>query len=280
MRCLEHGVTGRVVDVAAGRDADTAHLRSQRVGQVVAIEIHGCDDIEFLRPRQNLLQRNVRNSILDQDFAGGECSFLFRICRFLAFVDHRAIVLIPGVGLVGEFALGKLVAPVAEGAFRELHDVALVHEGQALAAVRDAVLECRADQAFGAFLRYRFQADAAASGEADLLVFGREILLEELEEFRIRIRAALELDARVNVLGVFAEDHHVDIFRVAHGRRHAGEPAYRAQADVEIEQLAQRHVEGTDAAADRRRQRALDGHEVLAAGGDRLVRQPAAGQVE
>ena len=48
-----------------------------------------------------------------------------------------------------------------------------------------------------------------------------------------------------------------------HGRRDALEPAHGAEADVEIEDLAERDVQRADAAADRRRERALDADEVL-----------------
>ena len=104
--------------------------------------------------------------------------------------------------------------------------------------------------------------------------------------FRISIsslrfgRALFDLEARVDVFGVLAEDHHVDQLGVLHRRRHALEPAHRAQAHVEVEELAQRDVERADAAADRRGERALDPDEVLAERVDGLVGQPRAGRVE
>jgi hypothetical protein len=49
---------------------------------------------------------------------------------------------------------------------------------------------------------------------------------------------------------------------------------HRAQADVEVEHLAQRDVERADAAADRRGQRALDADEIFLERLDRVVRQP------
>ena len=52
------------------------------------------------------------------------------------------------------------------------------------------------------------------------------------------------------------------------------EPLHRAQADVEIEHLAQRDVERADAAADRRGQRAFDADEIFLERLDRVVRQP------
>ncbi len=69
-----------------------------------------------------------------------------------------------------------------------------------------------------------------------------------------------------DVLGVLAEDHHVHVAGLLHRAGHAFEPAYRALADVEIELLAQGHVQGADAATDRGGQRALDGNHVVAYG--------------
>ena len=66
-----------------------------------------------------------------------------------------------------ELALGQLVAPVTEGALRELHDVALVHQRQALALVGDRVLERRADQALAALARDRLDADAGRRRESE-----------------------------------------------------------------------------------------------------------------
>ena len=49
VRRLEDGVAGDVVDVAAGRDADAADLRRQRVAQVIAVQVERGDDIKVLR---------------------------------------------------------------------------------------------------------------------------------------------------------------------------------------------------------------------------------------
>src|SRR3546814_9485839 len=54
------------------------------------------------------------------------------------------------------------------------------------------------------------------------------------------------------------------------------EPAHRAQADVQVEQLAQRDVERADAAADRRGQRALDSDQIIACGLHTAAGQPVA----
>ena len=125
-----------------------------------------------------------------------------------------------------------------QGIFLFLFYAQMLMSATSTSGVESRASHCCANEAFGTFLRYRLQADPATVREADLLVLGREILLEEREEFRIRFRAALEFDARVDVFGILTEDHHVDTGRIAHGRRYAGEPAHRAQADIKIQQLA------------------------------------------
>ena len=120
--------------------------------------------------------------------------------------------LVPGVDLAGELALGQGVAPVAEGALGELHDVALVDERDALPLVGDGVLDGGAHQPLGALAGDRLDADADGLGEADLLVhpWGSSSL-RNASTFLASAVPALELDAGVDVLGVLAEDHHVDL---------------------------------------------------------------------
>ena len=62
-----------VVDVGSGRDADATDLRRQRVADVVAVEVHGGDDLVLGRPGQDLLQEGVGNDVLDDDALGSLC---------------------------------------------------------------------------------------------------------------------------------------------------------------------------------------------------------------
>ena len=88
--------------------------------------------------------------------------------------------------------------------------------------------------------------------------------------------AFFELDARVHVLGVFAEDDDVHALRVLHRAGNALVVLDRPHAGVEVEQLAQRHIQRADAAAHRRRQRPFDGDAQIARRGHRVVGQPFA----
>ena len=147
VRRLEDGVAGDVVDVAARRDADAADLRRERVGQVVAVQVQRGDDVELLGPRQHLLQRDVGDGVLDDD-ARARLAVGNPAPR--AAVDlHRA-----------EELLRDLVAPVAERALGELHDVALVHQRHALALVLDRVARSRCGPAARCRVADRLDADA------------------------------------------------------------------------------------------------------------------------
>src|SRR5436309_1195328 len=63
MSCLENRVAGVVIDIGPGRDADAADLRGERIGQVIAVQVHGRDDIVILRPDEHELQGDVGDRI-------------------------------------------------------------------------------------------------------------------------------------------------------------------------------------------------------------------------
>jgi hypothetical protein len=56
---LDTGDAGEVVDFASGSDADAADLGPEGVGEVIAIEVHGGDDVEFVGPREHLLEHDA-----------------------------------------------------------------------------------------------------------------------------------------------------------------------------------------------------------------------------
>ena len=103
-------------------------------------------------------------------------------------------------------------------------------------------------------LRHRLDADARV--RAGCACPSR--VAEELDDALGLRRARRPLDAGVDVFGVLAEDDDVHQLGMLDRRGHALEVADRAHAGVEVEHLAQRHVQAADAAADRRRQRSLD----------------------
>ena len=248
---LEHREV--VADVAAGRDADAADLGRDRVGQVVAVEVGRGEHVELVGAQQHLLEHDVGDLVLDDDVAAG--------ARVLEGHPRAAVEQLRAVLLAGH-----VVAPLAERALGELHDVALVDERHGLAVVLDRVVDRLAHQALAAERRDRLDAEAGVLEE-----LGAHLLAQELGELLVLVRTGLVLDAGVHVLGVLAEDHDVDRLGVLERRGHALVVLDRADAGVQVEVLAQRDVERAEAAADRRGQRALDrDHQVLDRG-ERLV---------
>ena len=147
MRRLEDSMAGDVVDVPAGRDADASDLGRQRVGEIVAIQVGRGNDFELIRPGQHLLERDVGNRVLDQQTGSG-----------LSSGDPAPGTTIDLHGAVKLFR--DVITPVAERPFGVLHDVALVHEGDALAPEFDGVRDRAVDEPFGPEPADRFQTDA------------------------------------------------------------------------------------------------------------------------
>ena len=80
----------------------------------------------------------------------------------------------------------------------------------------------------------------------------------------------LVLDAAVKAFGVLADDHHVHVLEP---RLDAGHAAHRPHGGVQVQRLAQLHVDRAEPLADRRGDRPLEGDLVRLDGGERALRQ-------
>ena len=254
---LEHG--DAVADVRARRDANATNLGGKGIRQIVAIQVECGDDAVFVGPQQHLLQHRVGDHVFDDDLLAG-----LRILQFMpgAAVQRRS----------AELFAGTLVGPILEGTFGELHDVAFVHDRHRSAVLVDRVLQRLPHQALGALDGHRLDADTAMLREPDLA--HAHFILQEAQQFHGAFAVRRPLDAGIDVFGVLTKDHHVGKFRMQQWTRHAGKPADRPQTHVEIQLLAQRHIQRPDAAADRRRHRSLDTNDELTDGLQCFFRHP------
>ena len=216
----------------------------------------------------------------------------------LAPIALAAIVFGPCVHFVPENLFGAGVAPIAERAFGVLHDVPLVNKGHTATFVPDRIIDGSLHEANRSQIGYGLYSDADDGferqtrcgffvpclfqeivhrflcAEAD---FGEVFWKNFLQEFQNLLglgRAAGVFDASIDVFAVFAKDHHVHLFGMLHGRRHTVEVLNRAEADVQIQKLAQGHIERPNTAADRSRKRPFDADQELLEAFDRVVRQP------
>ena len=104
--------------------------------------------------------------------------------------------------------------------------------------------------------------------------------MQEVIELLCLGAAVFPLDAGVDVLRVLAEDDHIHIFRMGDRRHYALEPAHRAQADVQVEALAEVDVEAADAASHRCGEGALDAYAVFPEGFEGIIGHIAAQGLE
>ncbi len=129
MGCLKDRVSGHIIDVRSGRNADTANNGSQGIGNIVAVQVQGGNNRVFSRAQQNLLQESIRNHILYNDLSCRYGILLGFICGFLTGCCFNFIVLRPGKGILSELPSGKIISPLLEGAFGKLHDIPFVNKG-------------------------------------------------------------------------------------------------------------------------------------------------------
>ena len=96
---------------------------------------------------------------------------------------------------------------------------------------------------------------------------------EAIELFGFRC-SGFPFDTRINIFRILTEYAHVYLLRFFHRRNYASIPTHGTQAHIQIECLAQRHVQRTDTAADRCSQRSLNTYLISAECFHRFFRQP------
>src|SRR5207249_2283818 len=109
------------------------------IGKVIAVKIWRGDDVEILRPRQNLLKCDVGNRIFDEQRTAFDRGPLLIVGGGFAFLLLRPLPTSPGINFVAENPLGGRITPVAKRAFSVLHDVPLVDERNIAATEANSV---------------------------------------------------------------------------------------------------------------------------------------------
>jgi hypothetical protein len=242
---LEDGVAGDVVDVAARGDADAADLRRERVGEVVAVEVQRGDHVELLRAGEHLLERDVGDGVLDQELLlplalavglpqlqrgldlgassacarRAPCRSPARSCFALSSTERSGFAsLLPRIQLSRSVTTGRgtrarrgrspsrLKAPSVNFMMLPLWTmVTLLRLNLRAYSIAARMRRSVPSRETGLMPMPR------GLGEADLLHL--HLVLEERDDLLGLGALGLPLDAGVDVLGVLAEDHHVDVLR-------------------------------------------------------------------
>ena len=206
-----------------------------------------------------MLQEGVGNAVFDDDLFAG-----FGVVKFAprTAVDQ----------LRTELFLSQGISPVTETAFGVFHDVAFVNNGHIGLVVVNCVLDGFAHQTLSTFTRNGLDADTRGIGETN---FGHAHFIDQkLDQLFRLVALGFVFNTGVNVLRVFAEDHHMGLLWLFQRRRHAFEILHRTQAHIQIEFLAQSHIEGANTASHGGGEWAFDGHHVLSQDSQSFFRQP------
>ena len=219
MRGLEHGRL--LPDVRAGRHTKAADEAGAQVGDDVAVQVGQDEDVVLLGSLDELHREVVHDAVVE--------------------ADVRVV-------------LGHPSRRLQEQPVRELHDVRLVHRRDLRSAIAPRVVEGEPDDPLRPPDRDRLDRDAGVVADALPGLLG-----DELDQLLRSGRSLLELDPRVQVLGVLPDDH--DVYVLVPGSR-APVPLARPEAGVQVELLSKRHVHAPKAASHRGGDGALDGHSV------------------
>ena len=215
-----------MADVGAGSQTEPADQGDGRVGQIVPIKIGQRHHAVFFGPRLYLLKNGICDTILDEDFALRHLTVPFFPQRL--FRDEG----------VAKFSRRDLVAPFAEGALGELHDVALVDQGDGREFLLDRPFAGLADQTLGARLGHGLDTNPAV--ESDLTA-GH--LFDEIDDGKGHFAASFEIVTGVDILGVFAKDHELNLVCRLVGAGDTLEIVHRPHAGIEVHPLSEPHID-------------------------------------
>src|SRR5690606_9155932 len=148
--------------------------------------------------------------------------------------------------LAAVFAFSQGITPFLKLTFGIFHDVALVHQGNAFASLAHGIVDGSADEPFGAFDGNRLDADRGGFRGTNTL--DAQPFNQESFDACIFRRTGEVFNSGVDIFGVFAENHHIYFTRLFYRRRNTGIPAHRSHTGVEVEFLAQRHIQGANTA--------------------------------
>ena len=162
-------------------------------------------------------------------------------------VDNPALAF--GHGLFAKLFLCELIAPVAKPAFCKLLNVSLVDERDTFAFMCERILNRTPHQALGSRCRNGLDANARIPANLLLCVF-QHVFVQKFEQLFRFGRPGLPLDPDIDVLGVLAKNKDIQLFRMLHGRGNSFEVANWTLARIKVQNLSQRHVQRTNAAAD------------------------------
>ena len=141
-----------------------------------------------------------------------------------------------------------------------------------------SIFTCRTYQTFRSFFGHRFHAKRRTFGKAHFS-HSHFIMQKTIKLLSFR-RTCFPFYTCINIFRIFAENMHIHLLRFFYRGYHSAEPTYGAQTHIQIQRLAQSHIQGTDTTSYRSSQRTFYAHTIFLESLHRLIRQPGTCFVE
>ncbi len=178
-----------------------------------------------------------------------------------------------GYCLNRKFFPGQVITPLAEGPFGEFHDIAFMNQGDTVFLAPQGVFDGPANQTLAARTTDRFDPDPG------IVVQSFSGLVRDPFSKFIGFRTSSRpFNPGVDILGIFPEDDHIHLFRMAHGAGNSGKITDRPETDIEVQDLSELNVEASNPFSHRRGQRAFQSQSILTNSVQGFLRQPVSCQ--
>ena len=207
-----------LTNVRARGDTQTANKACRQITCNITIQVREDDNIELRGISYHVHAEGIDNAVVEVD-----ATLIF---------------------------LGKLARNAKEQTIGVLHDVCFVSSGNLLATVLQRILEGISNNILRGSNRNRLDGDTGIRTNG-----ARALFLAKVDQLPSAFGAFLELDASIQILGVLANNHEVNVVVTTAS---TGKRNNRAQANIEPERLAKRDVHAAKAGANGSRDRTLD----------------------
>mmetsp|Transcript_7532 Transcript_7532/g.16010 ORF Transcript_7532/g.16010 Transcript_7532/m.16010 type:complete len:294 (-) Transcript_7532:237-1118(-) len=291
MRGFKHGVASLEVDISTRRNSNPTDLCGKQITEIIAVQIQGRDHVKLRRPGQHLLQRNIGNRILDQQFLSPPLvamtrtnrlhnaryftfnRFLLRLAHHtVSWLHHSSVFLNAGTRRRPLFTLNILCIVKNPALSLSNYLVTELASRQRIAPPRKSAFSVLHDVALvhkchtpssslkrvlnrssnQSFCAFlRYWLHPESAAVGESHFLYQSQLVEHLRKSFRLLGPALEIDSGINVLRVLTEYHHIDLLWSLNRAWDSFKVSHGSETRVEIKLLSERDVQRPDAASDR-----------------------------
>ena len=225
----------QVIDIGPRSDSDTSYHSSQLVGNIISVQIQRCNNRIFFRDKQGILQESISNTVLNNNFSCIHSLSQCSLCRFFTQILLQLAILVHRKCTAGKLCFCHFIAPTLESSFGKFHNISLVYQCNRRQFVLQCVQDSCTHQTLRAFYRYRLYSERRSFGETYFLY--PHLITQKSIKLLCFGSTLLPFYTGINIFCILTEDVHIHFLRFFNRRNYPTEPAYRTQANIQIECL-------------------------------------------